>query len=110
VETDAGERSVAGTLFGNAAPRLVELFGVAVEAELTGDMLYIVNEDRPGFIGQLGTLLGEAGVNIATFHLGRRSAGGEAIALVAVDGHVPADLVRRIGDLPVVREAMPLRF
>jgi D-3-phosphoglycerate dehydrogenase len=110
VETAEGERSVAGTLFGNAAPRLVELFGVAVEAELTGDMLYIVNEDRPGFIGQLGTILGEAHVNIATFHLGRRSAGGEAIALVAVDGHVPADLVRGIGDLAVVREAMHLRF
>jgi len=110
VQTAAGERSVAGTLFGNAAPRLVELFGVAVEAELAGDMIYIVNEDRPGFIGQLGTLLGEAGVNIATFHLGRRSAGGEAIALVAVDGQVAPDLVARIAGLPVVRRVMPLRF
>jgi D-3-phosphoglycerate dehydrogenase len=110
VETAEGPRSVAGTLFGNAAPRLVELFGVPVEAELGGDMLYIVNEDRPGFIGQLGTLLGEAGVNIATFHLGRRSAGGEAIALVAVDGLVEPALVGRIGDLPVVRRAISLRF
>ena len=69
------------------------MFGIAIEAELDGEMIYIVNEDAPGFIGRLGTALGEAGVNIATFHLGRREAGGEAVALVAVDGHIDADLV-----------------
>src|SRR5690606_31969221 len=69
-ETGGGRRSVAGTLFGNAAPRLVDMFGIPIEAELSGDMIYIVNEDAPGFIGRLGSLLGEAGVNIATFHLG----------------------------------------
>ncbi len=110
VRTQEGEKSVAGTLFGNAAPRLVELFGVAVEAELAGDMIYIVNEDRPGFIGSLGTTLGDAGVNIATFNLGRRDAGGEAIALVAVDGEVQPDIIRRIAELPVVKTVMPLRF
>jgi D-3-phosphoglycerate dehydrogenase / 2-oxoglutarate reductase len=110
VSTEAGERSVAGTLFGNAAPRLVELFGVAVEAELTGSMIYIVNEDRPGFIGKLGTRLGEAGVNIATFNLGRRAAGGEAVALVAVDGQVDAELIADLARLPGVRTALPLRF
>ncbi|HEX8261741.1 MAG TPA: phosphoglycerate dehydrogenase, partial [Allosphingosinicella sp.] len=66
-QTEAGERSVSGTLFGNSAPRLVEIFGIKVEAELEGDMIYIVNEDVPGFIGRLGSLLGESGVNIATF-------------------------------------------
>ena len=90
VDTPDGPRSVAGTLFGNAAPRLVDMFGIAIEAELDGEMIYIVNEDAPGFIGRLGTALGEAGVNIATFHLGRREAGGEAVALVSVDGDVPA--------------------
>ena len=85
VKTEAGERSVAGTLFGNAEPRLVELFGIKVEADLAGHMLYIVNEDAPGFIGRLGTLLGEAGINIGTFHLGRRAAGGEAVLLLSVD-------------------------
>jgi D-3-phosphoglycerate dehydrogenase len=110
VETAEGERSVAGTLFGNAAPRLVDLFGVGIEADLTGDMIYLVNEDRPGFIGSLGTTLGEAGVNIATFNLGRRAAGGEAVALVAVDGRVAPDLIRQLGELPVVRTVMPLRF
>jgi len=110
VRTERGERSVAGTLFGNAAPRLVELFGVAVEAELAGDMIYIVNEDRPGFIGSLGTTLGEAGVNIATFHLGRRTVGGEAVALVSVDGQVSAAVIGRVAQLPGVRRAVPLRF
>jgi D-3-phosphoglycerate dehydrogenase / 2-oxoglutarate reductase len=110
VATEDGERSVAGTLFGNEAPRLVEMFGIKVEAELAGEMIYIVNEDRPGFIGRLGTALGEAGVNIGTFHLGRREAGGEAVALVSVDGHIGAPLVDALGSLPGVRQVAPLRF
>jgi D-3-phosphoglycerate dehydrogenase len=52
VTTPSGDRSVAGTLFGNAAPRLVEIFGIRVEAELTGEMIYVVNNDQPGFIGR----------------------------------------------------------
>lgn len=108
--TPDGQRTVSGTLFGNAAPRLVDMFGIKVEAELTGEMIYIVNEDAPGFIGRLGTLLGEAGVNIGTFHLGRRDAGGEAVALVSVDGHVAPPLVRRLQDLPGVKRVVPLRF
>jgi D-3-phosphoglycerate dehydrogenase len=110
VRTPTGERSVAGTLFGNAAPRLVEIFGIRVEAELTGEMIYIVNDDQPGFIGRLGTTLGEAGVNIGTFNLGRRAAGGEAVALVSVDGHIGRDLVQRLKALPGVRAVKPLRF
>jgi len=110
VATSRGDMAVAGTLFGNAAPRLVDLFGVGIEAELAGDMIYIVNEDRPGFIGSLGTALGQADVNIATFHLGRRDAGGEAVALVSVDGEVPAAVVGRVAGLAGVRTVMPLRF
>ena len=110
VDTQAGPRMVAGTLFGSGAPRLVELFGIGVEADLQGDMIYIVNEDKPGFIGRLGSTLGEAEVNIATFHLGRRDAGGEAVALVAVDGRVTPELVQAIQALPSVKTAMPLRF
>ncbi|QIG78443.1 phosphoglycerate dehydrogenase [Stakelama tenebrarum] len=110
VSTDAGERSVAGTLFGDAKPRLVELFGIKVEADLAGDMLYIVNEDAPGFIGRLGTTLGEAGINIGTFHLGRRESGGEAILLLSVDHEVTSDLIARIRTLPGVRTAMGLGF
>ncbi|HEX8379630.1 MAG TPA: phosphoglycerate dehydrogenase, partial [Allosphingosinicella sp.] len=108
--TSAGDRPVAGTLFANSAPRLVEIFGIRVEAELEGEMIYIVNEDTPGFIGRLGTLLGEEGVNIGTFSLGRREAGGEAVALVSVDGHIGADLVARLQALPGVKTVKPLRF
>ncbi len=110
VKTDEGDRSVAGTLFGNAAPRLVELFGIKVEADLDGDMLYIVNEDAPGFIGRLGSTLGEAGVNIGTFHLGRRAAGGEAVLLLSVDQPVPQDVLDHLGKLPGVRRVKPLKF
>lgn len=110
VKTQAGERSVAGTLFGDQAPRLVELFGIKVEADLAGHMLYVVNEDAPGFIGRLGSTLGDAGVNIATFHLGRRSAGGEAVLLLSVDEPVTADLTAAVRALPGVRTAMALAF
>jgi D-3-phosphoglycerate dehydrogenase len=108
--TPTGDRCVAGTLFGNSAPRLVDIFGVAVEADLAGHMLYIVNSDAPGFIGKLGTTLGEAGINIAFFNLGRRKAGGEAVALVAVDDPVTPDLVQQLCALEGVREVVPLSF
>ena len=108
--TQAGERTVAGTLFGNSTPRLVELFGVKVEADLVGDMLYIVNEDRPGFIGRLGTLLGEANINIGTFHLGRLAAGGDAVLLLSLDEPVGPEVVRKVETLPGVRLVRPLKF
>ena len=110
VGTSKGMCRVAGTLFGNKAPRLVELFGVEVEAELQGTMIYIVNTDTPGFIGRLGTALGEAGINIATFNLGRREALGEAVALVAVDGDVAPEMVATLAKLEGVRDVVPLRF
>ena len=108
--TAEGERVVAGTLFGNKAPRLVDIFGVAVEADLSGDMLYIVNDDSPGFIGKLGSTLGDAAINIATFNLGRRVAGGEAVALVAIDDPVNPQVVKQLCALPGVREVVPLSF
>jgi D-3-phosphoglycerate dehydrogenase / 2-oxoglutarate reductase len=110
VTTPDGPRSVAGTLFGNSLPRLVEIFGIRVEAELTGEMIYIVNDDQPGFIGRLGTTLGEASVNIGTFNLGRRAAGGEAVALVSVDQHIEPALIKKLKALPGVRDVKPLRF
>ena len=73
-------------------------------------MIYIVNTDAPGFIGALGTTLGKAGVNIATFNLGRRKAGGEAVALVAVDDPIPPKLTEELRQLPGVREVVPLTF
>jgi D-3-phosphoglycerate dehydrogenase len=110
VTTPDGQLDVAGTLFANSAPRLVDMFGIRVEAELEGEMIYIVNEDAPGFIGRLGTALGEAGVNIGTFNLGRRAAGGEAVALVSVDSHVGEAMVKKLATLPGVKRVKALRF
>jgi D-3-phosphoglycerate dehydrogenase len=110
VQTSQGDRSVAGTLFGNAKPRLVEIFGVSIEADLDGSMLYIVNEDAPGFIGRVGTLLGENGINIGTFHLGRRDTGGEAVLLTSVDTPVPADVLVKAKALPGVKTVRALQF
>lgn len=110
VQTKEGERSVAGTLFANAEPRLVELFGIKIEADLAGEMLYVVNEDAPGFIGRLGSALGEADINIGTFHLGRRHAGGEAILLLSLDAQARDSLVDTVKALPGVKRAMSLRF
>ncbi len=110
VNTSEGTRSVAGTLFGNANPRLVEIFGISLEAELEGDMLYIVNEDAPGFIGRVGTKLGEAGLNIGTFHLGRRNAGGEAILLLTIDSTIPQPVLDAVSNLPGVKRVKALKF
>jgi D-3-phosphoglycerate dehydrogenase len=110
VSTSQGERSVAGTLFGSEATRLVELFGVAIEAELAGDMLYIVNQDAPGFIGRIGTLLGEAGINVGNFNLGRRQTGGEAVVLLSVDQPISADVVTQACALEGVKVVKALLF
>jgi len=110
VATDHGPMRVEGTLFGNRAPRLVRIVGIPVEAELAGQMIYIVNTDAPGFIGALGTRLGENGINIATFNLGRRDAGGEAVALVAVDDPITPDVAKQLQELPGVLEVIPLSF
>ncbi|KQM17541.1 phosphoglycerate dehydrogenase [Novosphingobium sp. Leaf2] len=110
VKTEAGERSVAGTLFNNVEPRLVEMFGIKVEAELAGQMMYIVNEDAPGFIGRIGTLLGENAINIGTFNLGRRAAGGEAVLLLSVDGDVSTKVLEQARALPGVKTVKALTF
>jgi D-3-phosphoglycerate dehydrogenase len=110
VGTDDGPKRVEGTLFGNRAPRLVSIFGIGVEAELAGQMIYIVNTDEPGFIGALGTRLGENRINIATFNLGRREQAGEAVALVSVDDPIAPDVARQLQELPGVREVVPLSF
>src|SRR3954449_7925432 len=110
VGTEHGPKRVEGTLFGNRAPRLVKIFDISVEAELTGQMIYIVNDDAPGFIGALGTKLGENEINIATFNLGRHAAGGAAVALVAVDDPITTAVAGQLHGLPGVREVVPLSF
>src|SRR5437660_7086812 len=104
------ERSVAGTVFSDGRPRLIQVKGINMEAEFAPHMLYVTNEDKPGFIGRLGTLLGDAGINIAAFALGRSAPGADAIALVEVDGAVTEEMLAQIRNLPLVRQARALAF
>ncbi len=110
VTTENQIRSVAGTLFGDDKPRVVNVKGVPMEAELGPHMLYVNNNDRPGLIGGLGTVLGEAQVNIGTFHLGRTAPGGDAIALVEVDDAVTPEVLNAVANLPNVVQAKALSF
>ena len=110
VTTERGPRSVSGTLFGGDKPRLTEVKGIEVEAALTPHMLYITNEDKPGFIGALGTILGDAGVNIATFHLGRARRGADAIALLELDEPISDRVLEQVRGLPHTTQAEPLSF
>jgi D-3-phosphoglycerate dehydrogenase len=110
VKTDRQERSVAGTVFSDGKPRLIQIKGINMEAELGPHMLYVTNEDKPGFIGALGMTLGNAGVNIATFNLGRTAPGEDAICLVEVDGPIPAAILATVEKLPLVRQAKALKF
>jgi len=109
VQTGGRWRTVAGAV--NAGqPKIVEVKGMPLEAEFQPIMLFVNNSDKPGFIGALGTMLGEAGVNIATFHLGRQSAGEDAIAIVGVDQVVPDAILEKLRALPQVRYVKVLRF
>jgi D-3-phosphoglycerate dehydrogenase len=110
VRTERQTRDVAGTVFSNGVPRLIQIKGIDMESHFTPHMLYVTNEDKPGFIGRLGTLLGDAQVNIASFNLGRTGPGGDAIALVEVDGPVPETVLAALRALPVVKQAKALVF
>jgi D-3-phosphoglycerate dehydrogenase len=103
-------RAVAGTLFGGDKPRLVAVEGIPLEAELGGNMLFVRNFDKPGFIGALGQALGAAAVNIATFHLGRTAPGEDAIALVEVDQPLTPAVLETVRSLRNVIQVKSLRF
>ncbi|MEK9671046.1 MAG: phosphoglycerate dehydrogenase [Rhodospirillaceae bacterium] len=109
VTTERQTRSVAGTLF-HDRPRLVEIKGIPIDATLGPNMLYITNHDKPGLIGALGTLMGDAGINIATFNLGRAAPGGDAIALIEVDSAPPPEILAKIRGLEHVVIAQVMRF
>jgi len=110
IVTDKFARDIAGTLFADQRPRLVQIKGINVDAELRPHMLYVTNEDKPGMIGRLGTLLGDSQINIATFALGRSAPGKDAIALVEIDGPMPTEVLDRVRRLPNVRQAKALVF
>jgi D-3-phosphoglycerate dehydrogenase len=110
VVADRLTRNVSGTVFADGRPRIVNIKGIRMDAEFGASMLYITNLDKPGFIGRFSSMLGEAGINIATFHVGREAPGGNAIALIEVDDNVPAELLALVQALPQVQQAKPLRF
>ena len=110
IVTEQQERSVAGTVFSDGKPRFIQIKGINMDGEFGENMLYITNQDKPGFIGRLGTLLGSYEVNIATFALGRKELGSDAIALLSVDGEVNEELLSAIHSLEGVLVAKSLQF
>lgn len=110
VVTDGYERSVAGTVFSDGKPRFIQIKGINVDAEVGQHMLYTTNEDVPGIIGTLGSTLGNNGVNIANFTLGRAGAGGEAIALLYVDEALNAETLKALSETGKFKQVKPLVF
>jgi D-3-phosphoglycerate dehydrogenase len=109
VQTDGENRSLAGAVFARS-PKIVEVKGMALQADFQPIMLYTNNADEPGFIGALGTILGTSGINIGTLHLGRDRLRGEALAIVGVDEPVSDELIGELRALPIVSYAKLLRF
>jgi D-3-phosphoglycerate dehydrogenase / 2-oxoglutarate reductase len=110
VTTEKQTRSVAGTVFSDDKPRIIQIKGIELDADPQPFMLYTTNADVPGYIGALGTKLGDLGINIATFALGRAEKGGEAIALLGVDAPVGPEMLNEIATLPQVRQAKSIAF
>ncbi|GLK76256.1 D-3-phosphoglycerate dehydrogenase [Methylopila jiangsuensis] len=110
VTTDGLTRHVAGTVYADGKPRIIDIKGIEIEAAFGPSMLYVTNEDKPGYVGALGATLGAAGVNIATFNLGRAAEGGDAIAIVQIDGDIPDAVVAQVQALEHVKHARALRF
>jgi D-3-phosphoglycerate dehydrogenase len=110
VTTERQTRHVSGTVFADGRPRIVNIKGIRMDAEFAPSMIYITNLDKPGFIGKFSSTLGEAGINIATFHVGRDAPGGNAVALIEIDGDLPEALLAKVRALPQVQQAKPLHF
>ena len=110
VTTGRQTRWISGTVFADGRPRIVNIKGIRMDAEFGPSMIYITNLDKPGFIGRFSSMLGDANINIATFHVGREAPGGNAIALIEIDGELPADVLAKVRALPQVQQARPLKF
>ncbi|TNC74164.1 phosphoglycerate dehydrogenase [Rubellimicrobium roseum] len=110
VVTELRERSVAGTVFSDGKPRFIQIKGITVDAEIGANMVYTTNEDVPGIIGALGQTMGENGVNIANFTLGRSHRGGEAIAILYVDDPVPEPILDQLRGTGMFQQVKALQF
>src|SRR6056297_635336 len=110
VKTDRRERSIAGTVFSDGKPRFIQIKGINIDAEIGEHMIYTTNEDVPGIIGTLGHTLGENGVNIANFTLGRNERGRDAIALLYVDEAVPQSALDALKSTGLFQQVRALGF
>ena len=110
VVTEERERSIAGTVFSDGKPRFIQIKGITIDAEIGQHMLYTTNEDVPGIIGLLGQTMGENGVNIANFTLGRSERGRDAIALLYVDDAIPAPVLAKLRSTGLFQQVKPLEF
>jgi D-3-phosphoglycerate dehydrogenase len=104
------ERSLAGTVFSDGKPRFIQIKGINIDAEVGPHMLYTTNEDVPGVIGTLGTVLGRHGVNIANFTLGRSARGKDAIAILYLDETPPEAMLNELDATGLFRQIRPLQF
>jgi D-3-phosphoglycerate dehydrogenase len=110
LKTSEEDLSVAGTLFGKDHLRLVDVDGVEVDTIPQGNILLVRNEDRPGVVGHVGTLLGKRAINIARMGLGRKLGSGRAVMLIEVDDEVPAEVLDEVVRVPGIRDARFLRL
>ncbi|GGE52784.1 phosphoglycerate dehydrogenase [Actibacterium pelagium] len=110
VVTENRERSIAGTVFSDGKPRFIQIKGINIDAEVGEHMLYTTNKDVPGIIGTLGQTMGENGVNIANFTLGRATEGGDAIALLYIDAPLPEDVRQKLVGTGLFQNVSPLHF
>ncbi|MBX6394114.1 MAG: ACT domain-containing protein, partial [Alicyclobacillaceae bacterium] len=108
--TDQGTHSAAGTLFNGLGPRIVQIDGYSVDVSPEGTLLITRHVDQPGIIGQVGTILGAAGVNIAAMQVGRREIGGQAVMVLAVDKPADAETRTRIEKVPGILEVRDVRL
>ena len=110
VKTEKKTRSIAGTVFSDGKPRFIQIKGINIDAEIGAHMLYTTNHDVPGIIGTLGQTMGENGVNIANFTLGRAEQDGDAIALLYLDEQPPAEVLSKLMDTGLFQSVKPLQF
>ena len=108
--TDKGERTIAGTLFARKYPRIVNIDGYELEVVPDGNLLVFTNEDKPGVIGSVGTLMGDSKVNIARMQLGRSAPQQDAVAVLTVDSPIPEEVVRKLLELPFIKSAKQLKL
>jgi D-3-phosphoglycerate dehydrogenase / 2-oxoglutarate reductase len=110
IKTEKYERAVAGTVFTDGKPRIIQIKGIELECNFGPHMLYVTNKDKPGFVGRVGTILANAGINMGTFHLGRMAPGSDAISIIETDGEVPQAVMDEVKNVPNVVQVKQLRF